>query len=190
MLDRAYFDPAFLQSFTWVDWAIVAIPAVCVLAGLLRGGTSLMHFGLVRFMTAWPLATAPVLYINYYQRQLVDQVQLLLGITPVMATAIVGTVVFVIALIIIYSVLGLVWRALRHVLASSLVGDIVDRVLGIPAGLFVGGLLVALLAIVPGVQLRSSLPQIDQPPALRNSVLLAIAEEQMRGLARFVPPPR
>jgi uncharacterized membrane protein required for colicin V production len=190
MIDRAYFNPTFLQSLTWVDLAIVAIPAICVLAGLLRGGTSLMHFGLIRFMTAWPLATAPALYINYYQRQLIDQVQLLLGITPVMATAIVGTVVFVIALIIIYRVLGLIWRGLRHVLASSLVGDIIDRLLGIPAGLFAGGILTLLLAIVPGVQLRSSLPQVDQTPALRNSVLLAMAEEQMRGLARYVPPPR
>jgi uncharacterized membrane protein required for colicin V production len=190
MLDRTYFDPAYFQAFTWVDWGIVAIPVICVLAGLLRGGTSVMHFGLVRFMTALPLATAPVLYVMYYQRQIIDQLGQQFGITPVMATTIVGAVIFIAALIIVYRVLGLIWRGLRHLLASSLVGDIIDRIFGVPAGLFAGGVLAALIGIVPGVQLRTTLPQDEQPPALRNSVLLPMAEEQMRGLARFVPPPR
>lgn len=190
MLDRAYFDPAFLASLTWVDWVIVGIPALCVLAGLLRGGTSLMHFGLIRFMTAWPLATLPVLYVMYYQRHLIDQLGLQFGLTPVMATSIIGTVVFIAALVVIYSVLGLVWRGLRRLLAASLVGDIIDRLLGIPAGVLAGAILCATFAIAPGVQLRSTVPQVDQTPGLRDSVLLPMAEEQMRGLARYVPPPR
>jgi hypothetical protein len=186
-------DPAYLQSLastlTWVDWIIVGIPAFCVLMGLLRGGTSVMYFGLVRLLTAWPLATVPTLYVVYYQKQAVERLALQLGLTPIMATVIINAIVFVIALIVIYRVLGLLWGGLRRVLATSTIGEVIDRVFGIPAGLFAGALLCFLLAVVPGVQFRSTLPQADQPPGLRNSVLLAMAEEQLRGLARFVPPP-
>ncbi len=181
-------DQAFFAALTWVDWIIIAIPAVCLLAGVLGGGTSLMHFGLVRFMTAWPLATVPALYVTYYQRPLIDQVAGQFGVTPIMASIVVNTVIFIVALIVIYQVLGIIWRGLRRLFAGSTIGGLVDRLLGIPAGLYAGALLCAVLAVAPGVQFRASLPSSDQPPGLRNSVLLPLAEEQMRGLARFVPP--
>ncbi len=188
MLDRAYLDPAFLATLTWVDWIIIAIPAACVLAGLLRGGTSLMRFGLIRFMVSWPLAMGPVAYIMFRQRHLIDQFGAALGITPVMATSIVATVVFIVALIIIYRVFGLFWGGLRHLLAGSAIGTLIDRLLGIPAGLFVGAMLCAYVAVAPAVQFRSMTPSGDQPPALRDSVLLPMVEEQLRDLARYMPP--
>ena len=189
MLDRTYFDPAFFATLTWVDWIIIGIPAACVLAGLLRGGTSLMRFGPIRLMISWPLALAPVAYVMYYQRHLIDQLGALLGVTPVVATTIVGTIVFVLALIIIYRLLGLFWGGLRRLLSGSFIGDLIDRLFGIPAGIFVGALLCAFFAVAPAVQLRSTMPNSDQPPALRDSVLLPLVEEQLRDAARYMPAP-
>jgi hypothetical protein len=90
---------------------------------------------------------------------------------------------------VIYSVLGILWRGLRGALSSSAIGSALDRLVGVPLGLFIGALLCALVVIPPAVQFRSTLPQADQPPGLRNSVLLPIVEQQIRELIRYVPVP-
>lgn len=182
-------DPALFASMTWLDWLILGVPALFVLAGLIGGGTSLMLFGLVRFFTAWPIAALPAVYIVTRQRQLVEQVALQAGITPMVAMIAVNAVIFIVALIIVYRLLGILWRGLRAVLASSLIGRALDRLIGIPLGLIVGAYLGAMFVVVPAVQYRATTPQPDQPPAVRNSVLMPMVEQQIRELMRYLPAP-
>ena len=182
-------DPALFATMTWLDWVIVGLPAVFVLIGLLIGGTSLMLFGLIRFLTAMPLAAMPVAYVATHQKALIQQLAVQTGQSFAIASSVVYSVIFIVALIVVYSVLGILWRGLRDALSSSAIGSALDRLVGIPLGLFIGALLCALVVIPPSVQFRSTLPQADQPPGLRNSVLLPIAEQQIRELIRYIPLP-
>jgi hypothetical protein len=190
MLDPALFlDPAFYASMTWVDWLVVGLPAGFVLIGFLIGGTSLMLFGLIRLLTTVPLAAIPAAYVATYQKPLIQQIAEQLNVQFAMAQVVVNAAVFVVALIVIYRVLGILWRGLRSVLSSSFIGQALDRLVGIPLGLFIGVLLCAIVVIPPAVQYRSTLPQGDQPPGLRNSVLLPMVEQQIRDLMQYVPLP-
>jgi uncharacterized membrane protein required for colicin V production len=183
------FDPALFASMTWLDWAIVGVPALFVLFGLIYGGTGLLLFGLVRFFTALPLAAAPAAYVVTQQKQMLGEVARMSGLTPPVAAVVVGSIVFLVALIVIYRVLGLIWGALRSVLSSSTIGVALDRLVGIPLGAVVGAYLGAMFVVVPAVQFRATTPQPDQPAALRNSVLMPMVEEQIRELMRHLPAP-
>jgi uncharacterized membrane protein required for colicin V production len=190
MLDPALFlDPALYASMTWVDWLIVGLPAGFVLIGFLIGGTSLMLFGLIRLLTGVPLAAVPAAYVATYQKPLVQQIADQLNVQFAMAQVVVNAAVFIVALIVIYRVLGVLWRGLRSVLSTSFIGRALDRLAGIPLGLFIGVLLCAIVVIPPAVQYRSTLPQIDQPPGLRSSVLLPMIEQQIRDLMHYLPAP-
>ena len=182
-------DPALYASMTWLDWVIVALPAIFLLIGLVIGGTSLMLFGLIRFLTAVPLAAMPVAYVAMNQKGALQQLAVQTGLSFAVASSIAYSIIFIVALIVIYSVLGILWRGLRDVLSSSAIGSALDRLVGIPLGLFIGALLCALVVIPPSVQFRSTLPQADQPPGLRDSVLLPMVEQQIRELIRYVPVP-
>jgi uncharacterized membrane protein required for colicin V production len=180
-------DPALFASMTWLDWTIVGIPALFVLVGLAIGGTSLMLSGLVRFVTAVPLAGLPVAYVATTQKDFIQQLAVQAGLTFPVASIIAYSVIFIVALIVAFILLGLLWRGLRSVLSLSAVGRALDRLVGIPLGLFVGTLLTAIAVVPPSVQFRSTLPQPDQPPGLRNSVLLPLVEDQIRELIRYLP---
>jgi uncharacterized membrane protein required for colicin V production len=182
-------DPALFASMTWLDWVIVGLPTAFILIGLVIGGTSLMLFGLIRFLTAVPLAAMPVAYVAMNQKELLQQLAVKSGLSFAVASSIAYSVIFIVALIVIYSVLGILWRGLRDILSSSTIGSALDRLVGIPLGSFIGALLCALVVIPPSVQFRSTLPQTDQPPGLRDSVLLPIVEQQIRELIRYVPVP-
>ena len=184
------FDPAQFASMTWLDWTIVGFPAVLALIGLLIGGTSLVLFGLVRFLTSIPLAAMPVAYVAMNQKDLLQQLAVQTGLSFAAASSIAYAAIFIVALIVVYSVLGILWRGLRAVLSSSGIGRALDHLIGIPFGLCVGALLCAIAVIPPSVQFRSTLPQSDQPPGLRNSVLLPMVEQQIQQLIRYVPVPR
>jgi len=183
------FDPALFASMTWLDWTIVGIPALFLLIGLLSGGTSLMLFGLIRFFTALPIAAMPVAYISLKQKPLIQQFAVQTGVPPMESMLIITGVVFIVALIIAYRVLGLLWRGLRSVLSSSFIGRALDRLVGVPLGLIVGAFLSVLLVVSPAVQIRSTMPQSDQPPGLRNSILMPMVEERIRDLIRYIPMP-
>lgn len=182
-------DPALYASMTWVDWLIVGLPAGFVLIGFLIGGTSLMLFGLIRLLTALPIAAVPAVYVATYQKPLIQQIADQLNVEFSMAQVVVNAVVFVVALILIYRVLGMLWRGLRSLLSTSFIGRALDRLVGIPFGLFIGVLLCAIVVIPPAVQYRSTLPQSDQPPGLRSSVLLPMIEQQIRDLVHYLPAP-
>ncbi len=184
------FDPALFASMTWLDWTIVGLPAVFALIGLLIGGTSLMLFGLVRFLTAVPVAALPVVYVAMNQKDLLQQLAAQTGLSFAAASSIAYAAIFIVALIVVYSLLGILWRGLRDVLSSSGIGRAIDRLVGIPFGAFIGALLCAIAVIPPAVQFRATMPQSDQPPGLRNSVLLPMAEQQIQQLIRYVPVPR
>jgi uncharacterized membrane protein required for colicin V production len=182
-------DQALIASMTWLDWVIVGIPTVLVLIGLLVGGTSLMLFGLVRFLTAVPVAAMPVAYVAMNQKGLLQQFAVMTGLSFAAASGIAYAAIFIVALIIVYSLLGILWRGLRAVLSSSGIGRALDRLIGIPLGLSIGVLLCAIAVIPPSVQFRSTIPQPDQPPGLRNSVLIPMVEQQIRELIRYLPAP-
>jgi uncharacterized membrane protein required for colicin V production len=182
-------DPALFASMTWLDWLIVGLPALFVVIGVMIGGTSLMLFGLIRFLTAVPIAAMPVAYIAMNQKALLQQLAVQTNLSFAVASSIAYAVIFIVALIVIYSLLGALWRGLREILSSSAIGSALDRLVGIPLGLFIGTLLCALVVIPPSVQFRSTLPPSDQPPGLRDSVLLPIVEQQIRELIRYVPVP-
>lgn len=182
-------DPALFASMTWLDWVIIGLPAAFTLIGLVIGGTSLMLFGLIRLLTAVPLAAMPVAYVAMNQKAPLQQIAVQTGLSFAVASSIAYSVIFIVGFIVIYSVLGILWRGLRDILSSSGIGSALDRLVGIPLGLFIGALLCALVVIPPSVQFRSTLPQTDQPPGLRNSVLLPFVEQQIRELIRFVPVP-
>ena len=184
------FDPALFASMTWLDWTIVGLPAVLGLVGLLIGGTSLALFGLVRLLTSIPLAALPVAYVAMNQKDLLQQLAVQTGLSFAAASSIAYAAIFIVALIVVYSLLGILWRGLRGVLSSSGIGRALDHLIGIPFGLCVGALLCAIAVIPPSVQFRSTLPQSDQPPGLRNSVLLPMVEQQIQQLIRYVPVPR
>jgi len=182
-------DPALFASMTWLDWTIVGIPAFFVLVGLAIGGTSLMLTWLIRLVTAIPLAVLPVAYVATTQKGLIQQLAVQAGLTFQIASIIAYSVIFIVALIVAFSLLGIFWRGLRSVLSSSAIGRALDRLVGIPLGLFVGALVCAIAVIPPSVQFRSTMPQSDQPPGLRNSVLLPMVEQQIRELIRYIPVP-
>jgi hypothetical protein len=188
MLDPALFlDPVFYASLSWVDWLIVGLPAGFALIGLLIGGTSLMLFGLVRLLTSVLLAAAPAAYVATYQKPLIQQIAAQLNVEFAMAQVVVNAAVFIVALIVIYRVLGILWRGLRSVLSQSFIGRALDRLVGIPVGLFIGALLCAIAVVPAAVQYRATIPQGDQPPGLSNSVLLPMIEQQIRDLMQYVP---
>ena len=182
-------DPALFATMTWLDWVIVGIPAAFALIGLAVGGTSLMLFGLIRFLTAVPIALAPVYFVTMQQKPLLQKLAVQFNATFAMASLAVGVAVFVVALIVAYILLGFLWAGLRDILSLSFIGRALDRLVGIPLGLFVGTLLCAILVIPPSVQFRSTWPQSDQPPGLRESVVLPMVEQQIRELMRYVPAP-
>ncbi len=182
-------DSALFATMTWLDWVIVGIPAAFVLIGLAIGGTSLMLFGLVRFLTAVPVALLPVYYVTMHQKPLLQKFAVQLNITFAVASLAVGAAVFVVALIVAYRLLGLLWAGLRDILSLSFIGRALDHLVGIPLGLFVGTLLCAIVVIPPSVQFRSTLPPSDQPPGLRESKLLPMVEQQIGELIRYVPVP-
>lgn len=182
-------DPALFATMTWLDWVIIGIPAAFGLLGLGIGGTSLMLFGLIRFLTAVPVALLPVYYVMVHQKPLLQTIAVQLNATLAVASLAIGAAVFVVALIVVYLLLGILWAGLRDILSLSFIGRALDRLVGIPLGLFVGTLLCAIVVIPPSVQFRSTLPQSDQPPGLRNSVLLPMLEEQFRELIRYLPAP-
>jgi uncharacterized membrane protein required for colicin V production len=182
-------DPALFATMTWLDWTIIGIPAFFVLIGLAIGGTSLMVSWLVRVVTAVPLAMMPVAYVATTQKGLIQQFAVQAGLTFPVASIIVYSVIFIVALVVAFSLLGIFWRGLRSVLSSSTIGRALDRLVGIPLGLLVGALVCAIAVLPPSVQFRSTLPQSDQPPGLRNSVLLPMVEQQIRELIRYIPLP-
>jgi uncharacterized membrane protein required for colicin V production len=182
-------DPALFATMTWLDWVIVGIPAVLALIGLAVGGTSLMLFGLIRFFTAVPIALLPVYYVLMHQKPMLQQLAVQLNVTFPVASLAIGGAIFLVALIVVYRVLGLLWAGLRDILSLSFIGRALDRLVGIPLGLFVGTLLCATAVIPPSVQFRSTIPQSDQPPGLRNSVVLPMVEQQIREAMRYLPAP-
>jgi hypothetical protein len=148
-----------------------------------------MLFGLVRLLTSVLLAAAPVAYVATYQKPLIQQIAAQLNVQFAMAQVVVNAAVFIVALIVIYRALGILWRGLRSVLSSSFIGQALDRLVGIPLGLFIGLLLCAIVVIPPAVQYKATVPQGDQPPGLSNSVLLPMIEQQIRELMQYVPAP-
>lgn len=182
-------DTTLLASLTWVDWLAIALPALFILMGLVRGGTTVMLSGIIRFLMAWALAGLPAIYITLHQKALIDQIAQQLNVTSAITGLVINAVVFVIAVIVIYRLLGIIWRSLRLVLSSSTIGTIVDRLLGIPLGGFVGVFLSLAIVVVPALQIRAATAQQDQTPGLRNSILMPYAEEQLRELLRYIPSP-
>lgn len=182
-------DPALFASMTWLDWTIIGIPAFFALIGLAIGGTSLMLSWLVRFVTAVPLAIMPVAYVATTQKGLLQQLAVQAGLTFQIASLVAYSVIFIVALIVAFSLLGILWRGLRSILSSSAIGRALDRLVGIPLGLCVGALVCAIAVIPPSVQFRSTMSQSDQPPGLRSSVLLPMVEQQIRELIRYIPVP-
>jgi uncharacterized membrane protein required for colicin V production len=183
------FDPALFASMTWLDWTIIGIPAFFALVGLAIGGTSLMASWLVRLVTALPIAIMPVAYVATNQKGLIQQLAVQTGLTFQIASLAAYAVIFFVALILVFTLLGIFWRGLRSVLSSAFVGRALDRLVGVPLGVMVGALVCAIAVIPPAVQFRSTMPQSDQPPGLRNSVLLPMVEQQIRELIRYIPVP-
>lgn len=161
-----------LSRMTLLDWAIVALPALLVLRGVSTGGVRVLLSGYFRGLLSLALAPFAIGLLMAVDRNLFDRMTVTVGLPP-LGGMLVGTLVgFVIA----YVLIGIVRNVLAGALDATSVGRALDRLLGIPAGLLVGICLAMAIVVAPSVYVRNYIAADRQPAAIRNSVLLPVAE--------------
>lgn len=179
-----------LAAMTWLDWLLVAIPALLVLQGLAGGGVGVLLSGIARFFMALVLAQIPVVLSVVYLRGPIATLAAKTGLEVPIASLIVGGVVFLVSAILIFKLLGMLRAGLAAMLNASSAGRFIDRLLGIPAGVAVGLVVATAFVALPALYLKNGLKLTDrQPEAVRQSVLLPYFERTLRQAEKSMPKP-
>lgn len=167
-----------LNRMTLLDWAILAFPLLLALRGLSIGGVRVLLSGYFRGVLSLALAPFAGGIMHEIKPDLFSDISSGTGLPP-LGGVLVG---WAIAFVIVYLLLGIFRNIVAGILDASGPGRFLDRLFGVPAGLFVGTLLAMAIVVGPSLWVSSTMPSDRQPSALRDSVLLPIAVSYGRPL--------
>ena len=140
---------------TWLDYTIIAIFVIATGLGLRMGAVNLMLHGAVRSVwTNWLALTGVLVTVASIGAGTLDILWLGLGLF----------VLYSALWHIAYRVFGWLQEPAALAIERHVWGPTINRLMGIPAGLFVGYCAVMLLVILPAVHVRGALPATVAPP--------------------------
>jgi uncharacterized membrane protein required for colicin V production len=144
-----------IAGLTYLDIGLIVVPILFVLLGLWIGATRLVLSGMVRFFVGLfaGLLAAGVVGLNYFMP--IAQLAVQYNIPPIVAQGAVIGLLMLVVLILVYSFLGWIKRALLGVIAENKPVYVVDRILGVPFGAALSVVLIALFVVAPYAQFRT-----------------------------------
>lgn len=181
-----------IAGLSYLDIGLIAVPVLFVLLGLWIGATRLVLSGIVRFFIGLFAGLLAAAYVGLTYLLPIAQLGVQYGVPPIVAQAGTLGLLLLVVLILVYSLLGWLKRAILGVTAENKAVYVVDRILGLPFGAALSGVVIGLLVIAPYTQYRTMARDPKQRPIWLNQSMAmpfldSAADAVSKEFARVAP---